>query len=119
MRHRDVLSTKPSNRRLSNRGMMGDIKRRLSAVHKSRLKGVVLYGSQARGQSTSESDIDILVLLKGPVRLLKDLRANIKAVYPLSLKWGRPISPKPVDEQHYRAGRFPLYRRAHDEGMEA
>ena len=31
-----------------------------------RLKGVILYGSMARGQATSDSDIDLLVLLEPP-----------------------------------------------------
>ena len=40
----------------------------------ARLRGVVLYGSEARGEATPTSDIDVLVLLDGPVRFGEELR---------------------------------------------
>jgi predicted nucleotidyltransferase len=36
-------------------------------MYRSRLAGVVLYGSRARGDNRPDSDIDILVLLKEPI----------------------------------------------------
>lgn len=39
------------------------IKTKLQATYGSRLKGVMLYGSEARGEATEDSDIDLLVLL--------------------------------------------------------
>ena len=41
--------------------LLKEIKVRLSAAYGERLRGVVLYGSQARGDARPDSDVDILV----------------------------------------------------------
>jgi len=99
--------------------LLQDIKEALRSVHGERLRGVVLYGSEARGAATEDSDIDVLVLLRGPIELGRDIRANIDALYPLVLEVGRPIHAQPVDVQAYEAGLFPLFRRAKREGIPA
>ena len=45
--------------------LLAAIKTPLAEAFGERLKGVVLYGSEARGDSEPDSDIDVLVLLKG------------------------------------------------------
>jgi len=90
---------------------------RLEAKHGDRLCGAVLYGSEARGEAGPESDIDILVLLEGPVDYGRDLEANLDALYPLSFQIGRRISAKPVAATEYEAVQCPLYRRARAEGI--
>lgn len=92
------------------------IKSRLQEACGERLKGILLYGSAARGDSGPESDIDVLVLLEGPVDYGHDLKTCIHATYPLVLEWDRPISPEPVDVEEYEAERWPLYRNARREG---
>ena len=96
---------------------LAEIKVRLEAVYANRLREVVLYGSEARGTAGPDSDIDLLVILEGPVHLWDDLRAAVGALYPLSLQLGRPLSPKPVDAQHYKEGLCPLYQVAKKEGI--
>ncbi|HIJ73973.1 MAG TPA: nucleotidyltransferase domain-containing protein [Candidatus Hydrogenedentes bacterium] len=93
------------------------IKALLLGVHGDRLQGVVLYGSVARGEESDNSDIDVLVLLTGPVRFGPDLEKNIQALYPLSLELGHPISAKPVDEERYRSFVCPLFESAKREGI--
>ena len=102
---------------MSNQELLRQIKERLKAVHGDRLKGVVLYGSQARGEERPDSDIDVLVLLDGPVRFGRDLEANLSVLYPLSLELGRRISAKPVSADAYRTVDCPLYRNAKAEGI--
>lgn len=89
----------------------------LEEVFGSRLRGVVLYGSEARGTADPDSDADLLVLLSGPVVLGKDLRTIIEALYPLQLELERPLHALPVDAKAYADGEFSLYRNARKEGV--
>lgn len=98
--------------------LLKEIKARLSKAHGQRLRGVVLYGSEARGTAGPNSDIDVLVLLKGPVDDGGDLLTDIKALYPLSLQIGRPISAEPIDASEYESVECPLYQNAHREGIQ-
>jgi len=99
--------------------LLSEIKHRLSRAHGPRLRGVVLYGSEARGEAGADSDVDLLVLLDGPIDYGKDLRTNIEALYDLVLLLERPISAKPVDVVAYEVARYPLYRNAKAEGLMA
>lgn len=97
--------------------LWNQIKHRLRAAFGERLKGVVLYGSEARGEKTEDSDVDLLVLLDGPVSLLRDLETIVHALYPLQLQIFRPIHAVPVNADAYEAGEFGLYRNAKKEGV--
>jgi len=95
------------------------IKAILAETYGDRLRGVVLYGSEARGEADPDSDIDLLVLLEGAVDFGKELRACIHVLYPLVLELGRPIDVFPIEVEAYDAGEFPLYVNAKREGITA
>ena len=99
--------------------LLARVKSRLQAAYGDRLRGVVLYGSEARGEAAPDSDIDILVLLTGPVALGRELRTIIETLYPLQLEIERPIHAIPVAMNVYEAGEFALYRNAQREGIRA
>ena len=102
---------------MTKKEIIETIKAHLQNVYHDRLKGIVLYGSEARGDNNIDSDIDILVLLEGPIEYGKDLERNINSLYPLSLELDRRISAKPVDAEEYNKIRCPLYNNAHKEGV--
>jgi len=93
------------------------IRSQLAAAHGDRFHGAVLFGSQARGDATPESDVDILVLLKEPIDLVRDLQMNVRALRALSAQIGRRISAKPVGAEAYEAFDCPLFRATHREGI--
>ncbi len=97
--------------------MLTRIRDSLRAVHGERLRGVILFGSEARGEAGPDSDIDLLVLLRGPVVYGRDLESNLTALYPLAHELNRRISAKPVDETKFESVECPLFRNARDEGI--
>ena len=89
----------------------------LSILYGSALSGLMLYGSCARQSETPESDIDLLVLLKGPVNPARELERIWSALYPLQLDSDRHLSILPADAEEYRQGKYQLYRLARQEGI--
>jgi len=102
---------------MSNDELFERIKDRLSNIYGRRLQAVILYGSVARGQQEADSDIDILVLLSGPIDYWKEVKLIIRTLYPLMLETGHPIDAQPVDVDVYDAQEFPLYRNAKRDGV--
>ncbi len=99
------------------RKILKEIKTRLKMAHKNRLRDVILFGSEARGDARSDSDIDILVLLDEPIDFGRDLETNLNALYSLSRKIGRRISAKPIGFTEYQEYDCPLYRNSRREGI--
>jgi predicted nucleotidyltransferase len=102
---------------LDTSSLLARIKSCLHAVYGDRLREVVLYGSEARGEATPNSDVDILVLLTGPVALGRELHTVIGALYPLQLEMDRVLEAFPVDEADYLRGEHAWYRNAQKDGM--
>lgn len=99
--------------------LLKQIKARLTAAYKDRLRGVVLYGSVARGDAGPDSDIDVLVLLDRPAVSWQDIKSGSDALYPLMLEIGRIIDAMPVDVRRYEKANAPLYAIAQREGIRA
>ncbi|MEK7729229.1 MAG: nucleotidyltransferase domain-containing protein [candidate division KSB1 bacterium] len=89
----------------------------LADSYQSQFKGLVLYGSMARSQAHSDSDIDLLVLLNQPVDYFRELRAIVELLYPIQLESERLISAKPASWDSFEAGDMPLYRNVKREGV--
>jgi predicted nucleotidyltransferase len=89
----------------------------LQILYGTRLHGIILYGSCARGTEVSESDIDLMVLLEGPVEGAREIRRIWEVLYPLQLESDRLLSVVPVDVALYNRGEYALYRQAKAEGV--
>lgn len=89
----------------------------LERIYGSRLVNVILFGSQARGEAEADSDIDVLVVLQGPV----DPNAEISRVSPfkvsLCLKYDVVISCVYVSEAEFRQDESPLLLNIRREGV--
>jgi len=100
------------------RDIRHEIRLRLESVLADRLREIVVYGSEARGDARPDSDIDILVVLKDPIRLGDDIETITRALYPLQRKLpDRPLHAIPASDEAYRSGEYSLYRHARAEGV--
>ena len=93
-------------------------KRLLQEYYGRKLKGLVLYGSVARGSATKESDIDLLVLLDKKFQYGKELDIVVDLLHPLQLESTKLISAKPTLWKDFIEGECLLYRNAKEEGIE-
>ncbi|HUU09677.1 MAG TPA: nucleotidyltransferase domain-containing protein [Phycisphaerae bacterium] len=97
--------------------MLRRTRERLAEAFPGRFRGLILYGSEAREEAAADSDVDLIVLLEGPVAFGKDLETVIRALYPLQLETDRLIDAWPADVKAYEAQEFSIFRRAHREGV--
>jgi predicted nucleotidyltransferase len=67
----------------SVRHALDEVRKRLTELYGDRLVRLVLYGSQARGDAHPESDVDVLVVLKGPVNVSAEIKGASKNYFPM------------------------------------
>ena len=97
--------------------VLAEAKALLSAQYAHRLKGIVLFGSYARGDFTAGSDIDLLVLLSPLADPLAERERIFLAICELSLKHGSVLSIILMDFDALRSRKTPLILNAGKEGV--
>lgn len=88
----------------------------LREMYGGRYRGLVLYGSQSRGEADAGSDVDLLLLLSGAVEAGKEIRRASALVSRLSLESDQVLSVIPVSVEDYHDSREPYLENARREG---
>lgn len=96
--------------------VLRDLDSALRDLYGERYRGLVLYGSRARGEADEGSDVDLLLLLEEPVEVGKEIRRSSGVVAPLALEAGLALSLIPVGIEDYRASLDPYLINARAEG---
>lgn len=78
---------------------------------------MVLYGSQARGDAEPGSDIDVLVVLAGPVSPCDEIARTINDVADVSLQYSEVVCCVFMSEEQFEGERSPLLLNVRREGV--
>ena len=97
--------------------ILAELRDQFEVLYGSLLVQMVLYGSQARDDATPDSDIDVLVVLQGPVQPGEEIRSTGDIVADLSLRYGVVIACVFMDEEQFMQEQGPLLRNVRREGI--
>jgi predicted nucleotidyltransferase len=99
------------------RDVLIELKKGLKELYGDRFRELLLYGSYARGTAWEGSDVDLLLLLEGPVDPVREIvRAqDIKA--PLSLEAELILSLMPVDIKDFERSETMFLRNVRKDAM--
>jgi predicted nucleotidyltransferase len=97
--------------------ILAELRAILEAAYGDRLVDLVLFGSQARGDAEEGSDIDVMVVLRGPVEAVAEIKRTGKEVAALCLKHDVVITRVFIDGESFEHKQGPLLRNVRREGV--
>jgi predicted nucleotidyltransferase len=97
--------------------IVSELRKNLAAIYGPDLCNVLLFGSQARGDAEPGSDIDVLVVLPGPVNPGAEVRRTGGLVAELSLKHDVVISCVFVSSENLAAEQSPFMMNVRKEAL--
>ena len=97
--------------------ILKELKSELQSIYGKKLAEIILYGSYARGNETSQSDIDILVVLRGKIKAGEEIDRIINIINELNLKHNSLISVIPISLDEYKNIKSPLILNVKREGI--
>jgi len=97
--------------------ILTELRQRLEAIYGERLVRLVLFGSQARGDAEDGSDIDVMVVLNGPVSPCEEIERTEEVVAGISLEHDVVVCCVFMSEDRFERERSPLLLNVRREGI--
>jgi predicted nucleotidyltransferase len=97
--------------------ILAELREGLEKIYGDRLVQLILYGSRARGDAEPDSDIDVMVVLKGPVIPGREIDRTSELRASLSLKYEVLVSCVYMPEERYSAEQSSLLINVRREGI--
>ncbi len=101
------------------REIVSELRKRIEKLYGDRLVHVILFGSHARQDAEPDSDIDVLVVLRGEVNSGEEISRTGGIVSELSLENDVVISCVFMNEYRFTHRNGPLLRNIRKEGIAA
>lgn len=93
------------------------LKKELLHIYGEQLDSIILYGSRARSDARPDSDIDILLVIKGDFNYIELLKRSDDLAATLSLENDIVISRAFVSEKDYKERQTPFLMNVRREGI--
>lgn len=97
--------------------LLDELRRELARILGARLDRLVLYGSRARGSAGPDSDVDVLVVVTGPVNYMDLIQRTSMVVARLSLENDLVLSRAFVSREQFETEQSPFLRNVRREGL--
>jgi predicted nucleotidyltransferase len=93
------------------------VKQSLRKFYQDKLEKIILYGSQARGDATEYSDIDILVVLKSTINPYDEIDKTSEIIADLCLEHDVVISRHFISSEKFESQNTPFIYNVKKEGI--
>lgn len=97
--------------------IIAELRAQLQSLYGPRLKKLVLFGSHARGDAEPGSDVDVLVVLEGPINSWEEIQRTSDIRVDLCLKYEVVVSCVYVVADNYEQEKSPLMINVRREGL--
>lgn len=89
----------------------------LQDLYQDRVSQIILFGSQARGEATIDSDIDILIVLNDEIHPSNELQYTSSLIAQICLDYGVLISRIFMSVSRFESEQSPLLKNIRREGV--
>lgn len=103
--------------RIMNFNVFQELKQSLTELYQEKLVKIILYGSQAKGMANTDSDMDILVVLKDEISAFDEILRMAEITTTIGLKYDELISILPIAESHFLSQSTPLLKNIKAQGL--
>lgn len=101
------------------RPVLDDLRLHLAGIYGDRFAGLWLYGSQARGEGSPESDVDLLLFLDHAEEPVSEIDSLTPLLAEINLRSGILLSILPVTTHEFNEARGPFWTTVRREGVAA
>ncbi len=90
---------------------------RLEAIYGDRLKALILFGSRARGDARADSDIDVMIVLEGPLDRWIESQRTSEVTSEVASRFNVDLARIFAAEDVYAGSDYTFYATVREEGV--